>query len=74
MRGVADQEHVAEAHRLSNEAAHRRDAIFEQRRGFELCRAFLIQPVGKFLPDPVVRPFIDILIRGALEVQAAKGP
>ena len=71
VRGVAGQEHAAEPHRLGDETAQRRDALFDRRPGDELVDRLLVQPSLQFVPEPVVRPLVDVIVERALHVIAA---
>ena len=71
MRGVAGQEHPPEPHRLGDEAAQRRDALFDRGPGDEMVDRLRIQPPLQFVPESVVRPLIDVIVEAALHVIAA---
>src|SRR5918999_3532435 len=67
--GVAGQEQAPVLHGLGHEAAHRGDALLDDRPLLErpaLAREASVQ----LLPDPLIRPALDVLVGLALEVEA----
>ena len=71
MRGIAGQKHPPEPHRLGDEAAQRRDALFDRRPGDEFVDRLLVEPALQFVPEPFVRPLVDMIVERALHVIAA---
>src|SRR6516225_11557761 len=71
MGGVAGEEKPAETHRLGNEAAQRRDALFDRRTGHQPLARLLVQPRLQFVPKAFIRPGFDIFRETALDVIAA---
>src|ERR1700736_1931387 len=74
MRGVAGQEHPAEPHRLGDKAAQGSDALFDRGPGNEVVDRLLVAALFQFIPEPVVRPLIDVIVERALYVIAAAVP
>src|ERR1035437_8438343 len=70
--GVADQEQLAETHRVAHQAAHRGDALVEDLPVLE-CPARGAKPYIQLLPDAIIRPVRDVFVRGDLQVEAADG-
>ena len=64
MGGVAGEEHAAEAHRFGDKTAQRRDALFDRGPGDEIVDRRLVQPPLQFVPEPLVRPLIDVVVSG----------
>src|SRR5207244_386934 len=65
------QEEPAESHRLRNETAQRRDALFDRwPRRDGLCDLGG-EAAAKLVPEGVVAPLIDLIIERALDVVAA---
>jgi hypothetical protein len=64
-RGVAGQEQAAEAHRLGDEAAQRRDALLD-RLGPVTSRARRprVQAAAQLVPEGVVAPVLDLVVSG----------
>ncbi|MPN29304.1 hypothetical protein SDC9_176756 [bioreactor metagenome] len=73
MGGVADQEHVAEAHRFGDEAAQRSNALLDRRACDHLFGDVLGQTAADFVPEALVRPVLDLLVQANLDVVAAAG-
>ena len=75
VRGIACEEEPPVLHRLDHEAAHARHALLEDRALGERP-ALDAEAALELGPDPVVRPLVEVLVRLALEVQAAeaRGP
>ena len=64
MRAVAREEKATILHRLHDKAAHRRNALLQH---FALCEfASPAEPSVQFIPNPVVRPMLNLLIVIAL--------
>jgi hypothetical protein len=66
VRGVAGQEEPAVLHRLADEAAHRRDALVEDRALVDLADAD-----AQLVPDALVGPLLQALVLWDLEVEPA---
>ena len=49
----------------------RRDALLDRRPGDEFVDRLLVQPALQFVPEPVVRPLLDVIVERALHVIAA---
>src|ERR1700676_2848642 len=71
MRGVAGQEHPAEPHRLGDKAAQGSDALLDRGPGNEMVDRLLVEALFQFIPEPFVRPLIDVIVERALYVIAA---
>src|ERR1700722_15471362 len=71
MGSIAGEKKPAEAHRLGDKAAQRRNALFDRRTGLQAIARLLIQPRLQFLPEALIRPGFDILREAALDVIAA---
>ena len=71
VRGVAGQEHPPEPHRLGDETAQRCDALFNRGPGNQPIHRLLIQPPLQFIPEPLIRPLVDMVLERALYVVAA---
>src|SRR6266404_7234920 len=71
MRGVAGQKQSSEPHRLSDEAAQRRDALFNRWAGDEAVGGFRVESSLQLVPESFIRPLIDVLVERALQVVAA---
>src|ERR1700688_3954111 len=71
MGGVAGEEHPPEPHRLGDETAQRRDALFDRRPGNEAVDRLLVQPPLQFVPELLVRPLVDMIVERTLHVVAA---
>src|SRR5712672_3067282 len=73
VRGVAGEEEAAEAQRLGDEAAQRRDALLDRGPGDErLCGGGAEAP-AQLVPEARVGPFVELLGERTLEVVAAAG-
>src|SRR5207245_3168186 len=59
VRGIAGKEQPAVLHRLDDEAAHRRDALFRYRAVVQGPAVVASQSAPKLLPDPIIRPALD---------------
>src|SRR5208282_4795077 len=71
MGGVASEEKPAEAHRLGDEAAQRRDALLDRGAGDEAFAGLGIEPGLKLFPEALVRPGVGVLGETALQIVAA---
>src|SRR5260370_30457006 len=71
MRGVAGEKHPPEPHRLGDETAQWRDALFDRGAGDEAVDRLLVQPAFQFIPEPLVRPLVDVVVERTLHVMAA---
>ena len=69
VRSVAGEVEAPPLHRLDDEAPHRRDALLEDRPLVERP-AVGAEARLQLGPDPLVRPRVEVLVGGALEVQA----
>ena len=69
MRGVAGKKKPAMAHRLHHEAAHGGDALLENGPFLQFIAA--AETLVQFLPDARIGPFIEVLVRRALQVEPA---
>src|SRR5215211_847171 len=66
--GVAGEEQAAELHRFDDEAPHSRHALLDDRAAIERP-ARELEPALELVPDPLVRPLVDLFVGPALEVQ-----
>ncbi len=71
MRDIAGQKHPPEPHWLGDETMQRRDAFFDRWPGDEIVDRLLIEPPLQFVPEPLVRPLVDMVVERALQVVAA---
>src|SRR5882672_2466653 len=71
VRGVAREAEPPEAHRLRDEAAQRRHALFDRRAGDETFGRFRRQACTQFVPEAGIGPALDLLVGRALHVVAA---
>src|SRR5947209_18963319 len=71
MCGVAGQKHPPEAHRLGDETAQWRDALFDRGSGDEMIDGLLVQPSLQFIPETLVRPLVDVIVPRPLQVITA---
>ena len=71
MGGVACEEEPPVSHRLADVAAHPRDPFLEDRPLVERP-AFETEARLQLVPDAVVRPLGDLLVRAALHVETAE--
>ena len=71
--GVARQEEAAALHGLSDQAAHRRDAVLDD---LARLQPGLGQPKPELIPDAILRPGVHRLVGVDLKVEAAdlRGP
>src|SRR5687767_15840278 len=70
MRGVPGQGEPAMLHRLADEGAHLHDVLLEDLAPGQLPAVVGGEPRGELVPDPLVRPHFDVVLRVALEVEA----
>ena len=66
VRGVAGEEQPAEAHRLGDEAAQRRDALLDRRADRHPCGDFRTDPLLELVPESLVAPLIHVIVERAL--------
>ena len=71
MRGVAGQKQAAVPHRLGDEAAQRRDALFDRRAGLQFGCGARVEAALQFIPEAIVAPFLDFLFEIALHIVTA---
>ncbi len=64
VRGVAGEEQAAVLHRLDDEAAHAGDALLEDLAGVQRPALEPEAPL-ELVPDPLVGPLVEILVRAA---------
>jgi hypothetical protein len=69
--GVAGQEQAAEAHRLGDEAAQRRDALLDAGAGDHRSRQLRVEPAPQLVPEALVAPVFHLVVDRALHVVAA---
>src|SRR6185369_14762689 len=69
--GVAGEEEPAEAHRLGDEAAQRRDALLDRRTGDERVGRSVVEARAKLGPEGIVAPAGGSVVERALDVVAA---
>src|SRR5262249_1080328 len=69
--GIAGEKKPAVLHGLDDEAAHGGDALLQNRAFGEFARA--ADAGMQFLPDTRVRPVLDIVVGGALQVEPRQG-
>src|ERR1700729_1249512 len=72
MRGVASEKKPAVAHRLGDEAAQRRNRLFDRRPGHDPGPDIVGKPPFQLVPELVVRPVLDPRVEAALDVIAAQ--
>ena len=70
MRSIAREKHAAVPHGFDHEAAHSSHAFLQNWAFIQPPVTIVCQPSLKFLPDAILGPFREILIRGALQIQA----
>src|ERR1700716_3246747 len=73
VRRVAGEEEAAEAQRLGDEAAQRRDALLDRRAGHECLCGDRIEAPAQLVPEARVGPLFELLRERALHVIAAAG-
>ncbi|KGD49403.1 4-hydroxybenzoate 3-monooxygenase domain protein [Burkholderia pseudomallei] len=73
VRGVAREEQPAVLHRLRHEAAHRRHALLRDAAWGRRPAAVVFEARAQFLPDARIRPFGQVLVGPALQVQSGDG-
>src|SRR5579883_3557324 len=71
MSGVAGEKQLAEAQRLSDEATQRSNALLDRRAGDEIGLGLLVEAGPDFIPEALVWPGIDVIVKAALDVVAA---
>src|SRR5262249_24527574 len=69
--GVTGEEQPSETHRLGDEAAQRRDALFERRTGHQALARLLVEACLQRFPEALVRPSLDLLGEASWKVIAA---
>ena len=72
VRRVAGQEQRLVLHRLRYEAAHRRDALLDDRAVAIERPALAVQARLELVPDLLVGPVVGIVVRVTLDVEAAQ--
>src|SRR4051794_308030 len=72
MGGIASQEQPAKLHRLDYEATHGGDAALADRPFLQLPAVVRRQAGVQFLPDPLFGPSVELLLRPALDIEAAE--
>src|SRR5215213_210109 len=70
--GVAGEEEAPELHRLDDEAPHPRDALLDDLATVQHPPLEREAPL-ELVPDPLVRPLVEVLVGAALEVQPRQG-
>src|SRR5690606_4527249 len=70
---VAGQEQASVAHWLCDEGAKRCDGLLQGGPGGDTRRNFRPQPDCQLLPQPIVRPVLELLIDWNLDVVPAPG-
>ena len=70
VRGVAGQEKPAVAHRFGDEAPHRRHRLLRDRADVRRPPIPRGQPRLELVPDAIVGPVVDVLVRRTLQIQA----
>src|SRR5262249_4209244 len=69
--GIAGEKKPAVLHGLDDEAAHGGDALLQHRAFGKFARA--AEAGMQLLPDARVRPVLDVVVRGALQVEPRQG-
>ena len=69
MRRVSSKEEAPVAHRFDDEAAHGRKTLFDRRSAGEARRRGRAQTQAYFIPETLVRPFIEALVRRAVRIR-----
>src|ERR1700677_292896 len=72
MRGVACEKQPAMTHRLGDEAAQRRNRLFDRRTRYDPAGEVVRKPPFQLLPELLVRPVLDPRVEAALDVVAAQ--
>src|ERR687897_1868029 len=70
MRGVPGKEEPAVLHRLADEGAHLHDVLLEDLTPGQLPAVVGGEPREELVPDPLVGPLLDVVLRVALEIEA----
>jgi hypothetical protein len=71
MRGVTHQKQLAVLHRLADETAQRRNALFDRPPGLESCRQFHRDARSQLVPKPIVGPLFNLILERTLNVITA---
>src|SRR5215212_345673 len=72
VRGVAGQEQAPVLHRLDHDAAHRRDALLDDRALVERPAVRGSEAGAQLVPYPLVGPGLDLVGGVALQIEAAE--
>src|SRR5437667_157335 len=64
-------QHPPEPHRLGDEAAQGRNALFDRWPGDEMVGCPLVQPALELIPELIVRPLLDAVVERTLHVITA---
>src|SRR6185295_5647977 len=70
MGGIAGQEQSTEAHRLGDEAAQRRDALFDRRTDRHARGDLRPDPPLELVPEALVAPLVEMIFERTLHVTA----
>src|ERR1700710_2736794 len=68
---IARQEQMPETHRCGDEASQRCDALLDRWSGDKMAGRLRIKTLLQLIPEPVVRPFVDMIVDRTLEVITA---
>src|SRR5579863_5516019 len=71
MGGITSEKQPAKPHRLGNEAAQWRNALFDRGAGDEAIASLFVQAGLKLLPETFIGPGFDVLRKTALQIIAA---
>src|SRR5690606_28921965 len=69
--GVTSKERFAEPERLGDETAERRDRLLDRRTGLHRFGCSRIQAPPQLIPEPIIAPALDLLVRRHLHIVAA---
>src|SRR5215469_2995976 len=71
MRGIAGEKQTAAPHRLDDGAPERRNALLDRGSARHAGGSLRPQPHGKLVPDALVGPLFELLIKRHLQIIAA---
>src|ERR671910_694344 len=70
VRGVSGEKEPSVLHRFADEGAHLHDVLLEDFASGQLPAVVGGEPRGELVPDPLIGPLLDVVLRVALEVEA----